>query len=58
MADNRIHESRHPADTDQKTEDPLAELARIVGFDNEETGTAAGVGVGCCVAWSVLVWTA
>ena len=33
-----LHEPRHPADTDQKTEDPLAELARIVGFDNEETG--------------------
>ena len=35
MADNRISETRHPADTDQKNDDPLAELARIVGFEDE-----------------------
>ena len=37
MADNRIPETRHPADADYKTEDPLAELARIVGFESEQT---------------------
>ncbi|MCP5002125.1 MAG: hypothetical protein GY933_26220 [Hyphomicrobiales bacterium] len=40
MADNRISETRHPADTDQKHDDPLAELARIVGFEDEGNNAA------------------
>ncbi|WP_419912311.1 SPOR domain-containing protein [Hoeflea sp.] len=40
MADNRISETREPADKDQKDNDPLAELARIVGFEEEGNKTA------------------
>ena len=35
MADNRISETREPADKDQKNDDPLSELARIVGFEDD-----------------------
>lgn len=34
MADNRNFESRHRTDPDLKDDDPLAELARIVGFED------------------------
>ena len=40
MADNRISETREPADKDQKNDDPLSELARIVGFEDEGNSAA------------------
>ncbi|MCY6380579.1 SPOR domain-containing protein [Hoeflea prorocentri] len=40
MADNRISETRQPAEADRKDDDPLAELARIVGFDDEGRNAA------------------
>ncbi|MDA4846672.1 SPOR domain-containing protein [Hoeflea poritis] len=43
MADNRISETREPADKDQKNDDPLSELARIVGFEDDGTTSADDV---------------
>lgn len=40
MADNRISETREPADKDQKNDDPLSELARIVGFEDDGNDAA------------------
>ncbi|MEM6464082.1 MAG: SPOR domain-containing protein [Pseudomonadota bacterium] len=36
MADNKTSDPRHAADADTKHDDPLAELARIVGFEDEK----------------------
>ncbi len=36
MADNRNFETRQRTDPDLKDDDPLAELARIVGFDDDQ----------------------
>ena len=44
MADNRISETRQPAEADRKEDDPLAELARIVGFDDEENNASDSAG--------------
>lgn len=40
MADNRISETRQSAEADRKEDDPLAELARIVGFDDKENNAS------------------
>jgi hypothetical protein len=39
MPDNQLPDARRQAETDQKDDDPLAELARIVGFDEDEGKT-------------------
>ncbi len=36
MADDQFKDPRQPAETERKDDDPFAELARIVGFDEDE----------------------
>lgn len=40
MADNQITNARRQAETDQKDDDPFAELARIVGFEDDKDQVA------------------